>query len=334
MSNKTFIIAEAGVNHNGSIKLAKKLVQVAKEAGADAVKFQTFITENSISKNAKKAEYQIQNTGIEETQFEMVKKLELSFAEFKELFDYCNTNDILFLSTPFDFESIDFLNNEIGMEIFKVPSGEITNVPYLIKVAQTNKKVILSTGMSTIEEIQLAVDLLVQNGCSEYSILHCTTEYPAPIEDVNLNCMSTLKNAFHCSIGYSDHTEGIVVPIAAAALGAEIIEKHFTLDKTMEGPDHKASLNPSELKEMIDAIRKTEMALGSYEKKPSPSELGNVLVARKSIVAKTSIKRGDVFNTENITTKRPGDGISAARWFEVLGQKATRDYEAEDQIEL
>lgn len=334
MANRIYVIAEAGVNHNGSPELAKKMIRVAREAGADAVKFQTFVTELSIAQGAKKADYQIQNTGDGESQYEMVKNLELSFADFKDLAECCRKNGIQFLSTPFDSESIDFLDKEIGMEVFKVPSGEITNVPYLIEVARTKKKVILSTGMSTLEEIRFAVDILSGNGCPDYIILHCTTEYPAPFDEVNLNSMATLKREFGCPVGYSDHTEGIVIPIAAAALGAEIIEKHFTLDRTMEGPDHRASLEPLELKAMIDGIRKVESALGSSEKKPTPSELRNLQVARKSIVARKPINAGEIFTEDNLAVKRPGDGISAARWFEVLGKKANRTYKQDEQIVL
>jgi len=324
---KTFIIAEAGVNHNGSIELAKKLIDVASEAGCDAVKFQTFKAESLVSKNAAKAEYQKQTTGNKETQLEMIKKLELSYDDFIELQKYCKNKGILFLSTPFDLESIDFLDS-INMPIFKIPSGEITNLPYLKKLASYKKKIILSTGMSTIDEIECALKVL--EGC-EISLLHCTTEYPCPYDEVNLKAMQTLKNKFNVEVGYSDHTQGIEIAIAAVALGAGIIEKHFTLDKLMEGPDHKASLEPNELKQMVEAIKNIEKALGDGEKRPSPSEMKNIEIARKSIVASCDIKKGEVLNEGNLTTKRPAKGICPMKWDEVIGTVAKKDYQ-EDEI--
>lgn len=333
MNSKTFIIAEAGVNHNGSLEIAKKMVEVAKECGADAIKFQTFKTENVVSKFAPKAEYQKLTTSAEETQFDMIKKLELSFEDFKELKDYCDKIGIIFMSTPFDFESIEFLDS-IGMEIFKIPSGEITNLPYLEKIGRLKKKVVLSTGMADLGEIEDALDILIQSGTSRENIavLHCNTEYPTPYEDVNLLAMITIKEAFKVKVGYSDHTPGIEIPIAAVALGASVIEKHFTLDKNLPGPDHKASLEPHELKAMITAIRNVEKALGDGIKKPSPSELKNKPIARKSIVAKRDIKKGEIFTEENITVKRPGTGISPMSWHEVLGTIAQRDYKEDELI--
>jgi N,N'-diacetyllegionaminate synthase len=335
MENKTFIIAEAGVNHNGSIEIAKKMIEVAKECGADAIKFQTFKAEKVISKYAPKAEYQKQTTGETDSQLEMVKKLELSFDDFVALKEYCDKLNIMFLSTPFDFESIDFLN-DLGLEIFKIPSGEITNLPYLEKIGKLGKKVILSTGMADLGEIEDALDILTSCGTKkeDITILHCNTEYPTPYEDVNLLAMLTIKEAFKVKVGYSDHTLGIEIPIAAVALGASVIEKHFTLDKNMEGPDHKASLEPHELKAMIDAIRNIEKALGNGIKKPSKSELKNKDIARKSIVAKREIKKGEIFTEDNITVKRPGNGISPMRWYEVLGKVAPRDYKEDEIIEI
>jgi N,N'-diacetyllegionaminate synthase len=335
MKNKTFIIAEAGVNHNGSIEIAKKMIEVAKECGADAIKFQTFKAEKVISKYAPKAEYQKQTTGETDSQLEMVKKLELSFDDFVALKEYCDKLNIMFLSTPFDFESIDFLN-DLGLEIFKIPSGEITNLPYLEKIGKLGKKVILSTGMADLGEIEDALDILTSCGTKkeDITILHCNTEYPTPYEDVNLLAMLTIKEAFKVKVGYSDHTLGIEIPIAAVALGASVIEKHFTLDKNMEGPDHKASLEPHELKAMIDAIRNIEKALGNGIKKPSKSELKNKDIVRKSIVAKREIKKGEIFTEDNITVKRPGTGISPMRWYEVLGKVAPKDYKEDELIEI
>lgn len=328
-----YIIAEAGVNHNGSIELAKKMVDKAKESGSDCIKFQTFISKNLVSKNASKAEYQKQQTNSNESQLEMLKKLELSFNEFIELNNYCKEKGIEFLSTAFDFDSIDFLDS-LGMQRWKIPSGDITNLPYLIKIAKTGKPVILSTGMSTMEDIKAAFITLKDNGSGEISILHCTTEYPVPYKDVNLNVLNTLKEEFTALIGYSDHTRGIEVSVAAVALGAAVIEKHFTLDRNMEGPDHKASLEPNELKAMVNAIRNVELAMGSGNKEPAESEKKNIAIARKSIIAKCSIKKGEVFSEDNITVKRPGTGISPMRWFEILGQTAERDFEEDELIEI
>ncbi len=328
-----YVIAEAGVNHNGSLELAKKLVDAAKLAGADCIKFQTFISKHIVSKNALKAEYQKMQTDPQESQHDMLKKLELSFDEFIELNEYCKIKDIEFMSTAFDFESIDFLYS-LGMRTWKIPSGEITNLPYLIKIARLNKPVILSTGMSTLEEIRYAIKVLKENGAGEITVLHCTTEYPTPFEDVNLRAMNTIKEEFNVKVGYSDHTKGIEVPIAAVALGATVIEKHFTLDRNMEGPDHKASLEPDELKSMIDSIRKIELALGNGIKQPAESEKNNIVVARKSIVANKDIKAGELFTEDNLTVKRPGNGISPMRWFDVIGKVAPRDFKEDELIEL
>ena len=331
---KVFIIAEAGVNHNGSIELAKKLIDVAVDSGVDAVKFQTFKTELCISKNAVKADYQIKNTkNANETQYEMVKKLELSEQTHHELIAYCKQKNIMFLSTPFDHESIELLNN-LGLEIFKIPSGEITNLPYLRHIGKLNKKVILSTGMADIGEIEDALDVLISAGTKKENItvLHANTMYPTPMEDVNLKAMVTIGNTFDIAYGYSDHTLGIEVDIAAVAMGACCIEKHFTLDKTMEGPDHKASLEPDELNAMVKAIRNIELALGSSIKKPSKSESPNIQIARKSIVALKNIKQGETLSEENITVKRPGNGISPMRWDEVVGTKATKNYKEDESI--
>lgn len=331
--SKVFIIAEAGVNHNGSIDLAKQLIDVAVEARADAVKFQTFKTELCISKDAQKAAYQVENTGnASETQYEMVKKLELSEDMHHELISYCNQKNIMFLSTPFDHDSIELLK-DLGLEIFKIPSGEITNLPYLRHIGKLNKKVILSTGMADIGEIEDALDVLMESGTKKdnITVLHANTQYPTPMEDVNLKAMVTIGNTFDISFGYSDHTLGIEVDIAAVALGASCIEKHFTLDKTMEGPDHKASLEPDELKAMVKAIRNIEKALGSSIKKPSKSEIPNKAIARKSIVAKTAIKKGEILSEENLAIKRPGNGISPMRWDEMVGSVAFMDY-AEDEL--
>jgi len=333
MCKKVFVIAEAGVNHNGSIDLARQLVDVAVEAGADAVKFQTFKTELCISKDAQKAAYQVENTGnATETQYEMVKKLELSEEMHHELISYCKQKNIMFLSTPFDHDSIELLN-DLGLEIFKIPSGEITNLPYLKHIGKLGKKVVLSTGMADIGEIEDALDVLMESGTKKdnITVLHANTQYPTPMEDVNLKAMVTIGNTFDISFGYSDHTLGIEVDIAAVALGASCIEKHFTLDKTMEGPDHKASLEPDELKAMVSAIRNIELALGSSVKKPSPSESKNKPIARKSIVAKTDIKKGEIFSVDNLAIKRPGNGISPMRWDEIVGTIAKKDY-SEDEL--
>lgn len=328
-----FIIAEAGVNHNGLLKNAKKLVDIAKKAGADCVKFQTVIPENVVSKYAKKASYQVKNTGTNESQLDMIKKISLTFDEFIELKEYCEKKDILFISTPFDLDSIEFLN-KLGMKFWKIPSGEITNLPYLIKIAEAHKPVIMSTGMSTMEEIDEAIQVLKKYGAEEIKLLHCNTEYPTPFKDVNLKAMLTMKERFNLEVGYSDHTEGIEVPIAAVAMGATVIEKHFTIDKAMEGPDHKASLDPDELNKMVRSIRNIEQALGYGEKQPSKSELKNIEIVRKSIVAKGKIKKGDFFTEENIAIKRPGNGISPMNWFEVLGTQAKREFAEDELIEI
>jgi len=332
-SNKVFIIAEAGVNHNGSIDLAKKLIDVASDSGADAVKFQTFKAENLATKNAKKANYQMETTNIKESQFDMLKKFELDVETHKQLISYCNKKSIMFLSSPFDQDSIKLLNN-LGLETFKIPSGEIINLPYLRHIGKLNKKIILSTGMANINEIKDALDILIQAGTKKNNItvLHANTEYPTPMEDVNLKAMITIGNTFNVSYGYSDHTLGIEVDIAAVAIGATCIEKHFTLDCNMEGPDHKASLEPNGLKAMVKAIRNIELALGSNIKKPSKSEIPNMQIVRKSIVAKTLIKKGDILSENNLEIKRPGSGINPMRWDEVVGTKATKDYSEDDLI--
>lgn len=333
--DKVFIIAEAGVNHNGDIEIAKQLISAAVEAGADAVKFQTFNSKKLVSQFAKKAEYQKATTNKSETQLEMLKKLELSRENHFVLMDFCKTKNISFLSSPFDLDSIEFLH-EIGIQIFKIPSGEITNLPFLRKIGSYQKKVILSSGMSTMGEIKDALDVLVQSGTmlKDITVLHCNTEYPTPMEDVNLLAMNQIAKEFGVVIGYSDHTDGIEVPIAATALGAKVIEKHFTLDKKMEGPDHKASLNPSELKQMVQAIRNIEIALGSDIKTPSPSELKNIEIARKSIVASRDIEMGEIFSEENLTVKRPGTGINPMKWDSVVGKKASKSFKEDEVIEL
>lgn len=328
-----FIIAEAGVNHNGSLDLAKQLVCVAKEAGVDAVKFQTFDTDSLVTKSAIKAEYQVNNTGNRDSQYDMLKSLELSKQDYLELKALCRDLGIEFMSTPFDEGSITFLE-ELGVSRFKLPSGEITNYPYLVKLAMTQKPIVMSSGMATIEDIEAAIDVLKKNGTKDISLLHCTTEYPAPFDEINLNAMLTLKERFGLKIGYSDHTKGIEVPIAAVAMGAEIVEKHFTLDKSLEGPDHKASLEPDELFAMVKAIRNVESAIGDGEKKPSKSEAKNKAVARKSIVAHKRILKGEMFTENNLTTKRPGTGISPMLWNEVVGQIAKKTFEVDELITL
>lgn len=335
MDKKIFIIAEAGVNHNGDINLAYKLIDIAAEAGADAVKFQTFKSENVVTKFAKKAEYQIKNTNEDNTQFEMIKKLELKFNDFIKLKEYCDKKGIIFLSTPFDIESARFLY-DLGLDIFKIASGEITNYLLLREIGSYKKRVILSTGMSKLGEIEDALNLLIQSGTKKENItvLHCNTEYPTPFEDVNLKAMLTIKEAFKVEVGYSDHTLGIEVPIAAATLGAKVIEKHFTLNKNLPGPDHKASLEPQELKLMVNSIRNIEKALGNGIKYPSLSELKNIKIARRSIVASRPIKKGEIFSKENITVKRPGTGINPMRWNEVIGKSAKRDFDKDEIIEL
>lgn len=332
--NKTFIIAEAGVNHNGSLDMALQLIDVAFAAGADAVKFQTFKAEKVIAVNAPKANYQKESTGSDESQLEMVKKLELDEKAHIVLYQRCHDKNIQFLSTPFDLESIELLHR-LGLEIFKIPSGEITNLPYLRKLGTLKKRLILSTGMADLGEIEDALDILTESGTplGKITVLHCNTEYPTPFEDVNLKAMLTIQNAFPgFAVGYSDHTIGIEVPIAAVAMGAMVVEKHFTLDRNLPGPDHKSSLEPDELKAMVRAIRNIEKSLGTGIKKPSPSELKNKLIARKSVVASRSIKKGEIFSESNITVKRPGTGITPMRWDEMIGRKAGKDYKTDDII--
>tara|TARA_B100001057_G_scaffold501113_1_gene620734 strand:+ start:1830 stop:2837 length:1008 start_codon:yes stop_codon:yes gene_type:complete len=333
---KIQIIAEAGVNHNGNIDRAISLIDVASSAGADYVKFQTFNAEKVISRNASKAEYQIKNTNNKsETQLEMVKKLELSYDDHIVLKKYCDKKKIKFLSTAFDLDSIDLIK-QLNVPFFKVPSGEINNLPYLRKSAKLFSSFVVSTGMCNIAEIKKAIDILIENKIKKKNItlLHCTTEYPTPPQHVNLNAMITLKNDFNLEVGYSDHTEGIEIPIAAAAMGASIIEKHFTLDKTLEGPDHKASLNPDELIKMIQGIRKIEVSLGSNKKSITSVEIKNKLIARKSIVALKPIKIGEIFSEDNITCKRPGDGVSPMEWDKVLGKHSKFNFEIDDKIKL
>ncbi|WP_026905516.1 N-acetylneuraminate synthase [Pedobacter glucosidilyticus] len=332
---KTIIIAEAGVNHNGNITLAKSLVDVAVAAGVDYVKFQTFKAEALVAKQAKKADYQIVNTQNEhETQLEMLKKLELSEQDHQTLIQYCKQKGIHFFSTAFDLESLQYLA-DIGLDLVKIPSGELTNLPYLRKAAHLFKKVILSTGMATLAEIKAAIAVFLKEGISlkNITVLHCTTEYPTPMQEVNLKAMQTIAQEFDVQVGYSDHTIGIEIPIAAVALGACVIEKHFTLDKNMEGPDHKASLNPEELGAMVKAIRNIELALsGNGIKEPTASELKNIAIARKSITAKKHIKAGTPFTEDNITTKRPGTGLSPMLWDSIMGTMATQDFNEDDLI--
>lgn len=327
------IIAEAGVNHNGNFELAKKMVAAAKEAGVDYVKFQTFNPRKLVSKYAEKAEYQKKTTGANETQLQMLQKLTLTAENFLSLRDYCREVGIGFISTPFDLDSIAFLET-FDMDFWKVPSGEVTNLPYLEAIARTKRRVVMSTGMCDMNEIQDAIEVLEKNGTTDITLLHCNTQYPTPYEHVNLSAMNSIKDALHKEVGYSDHTQGIEVPIAAVAMGATVIEKHFTLDKNMEGPDHKASLDPTELKQMVSAIRNIEKAIGNGLKEPSSSEMANKGVARKSIVASRCIKQGEVFSEKNLTTKRPGTGISPMKWYEVIGKVAPRDFSEDEIIEL
>lgn len=334
MENKSvLIIAEAGVNHNGDIGLAKELIDLAVEAGVDIVKFQTFKSENLVTKTAAMAGYQVENTGKEDSQLAMLKKLELQDNEFKELQRYCVEKKIRFFSTGFDIESLIFLKS-LNMGLWKVPSGEITNLPYLEFIGRCNEPVILSTGMATLEEVEAAIKALVNAGTDKknISVLHCNTDYPTRFEDVHLNAMKTMRECLGVDIGYSDHTAGVEISVAAVALGAKVIEKHFTLDKNLPGPDHKASLDPNELKALVIQIRNIEKALGRFEKIPTERESKNIKVARKSIVAKANIKIGDMFTMENLTTKRPGTGISPMKWHEVLGTKATKNYQEDDLI--
>lgn len=355
---KTYIIAEAGVNHNGSLEMAKQLVQIAKEAGVDAVKFQTFKAENLVTRSAQQANYQVENLGENTSQFEMLKKLELTFDEFSELKQYCDLLQIEFLSTPFDFESVDFLLDKLKIKQAKIPSGELTNSPFIHYIATKQTPIILSTGMATIEEIHRALsfiafglanpseEVILEKVQSFYktkeakevlqhfvTILHCTTEYPAPFDTINLNSMKELEREFNLTIGLSDHSQGISVPIAAVAMGAKVIEKHFTLDKTLEGPDHIASLNPSELIEMEKSIREIESALGSSFKQPTEIELKNRIPARKSLVAKKTVHIGDVFSHENLTIKRPGTGISPSEYWNYIGKVAEKTYQEDELID-
>lgn len=330
---RTYIIAEAGVNHNGDMARAKAMLLAGKNAGVDAVKFQTFVSENLVSAGAKKAEYQKETTGDEESQLAMLKQLELSFSEFRELKKYAEVIGVDFISTPFDEESLDFLDT-LDMPFWKIPSGEITNLPYLQKIAGTKKPIILSTGMCELNEIEEALAVFAQYDRNDITLLHCNTEYPTPYQDVNLLAMNALAEQFGVAVGYSDHTKGIEVSLAAVAIGATVIEKHFTLDRNLPGPDHQASLEPDELALMVQAIRHIEECLGTGIKTPSESERKNIAVARKSIVAKKQIRQGEQFSQENLTAKRPGTGISPMRWNEVIGKTAIRDFKEDELIEL
>lgn len=328
-----YIIAEAGVNHNGSLELAYKLCDKAKECGVDAVKFQTWKTEKIVSRDAVTAEYQAENTGNHtQSQFEMLKQLELSYADFKSIKEYCKKVGIDFLSTPDEEDSLHFLMNDLDLPIIKVGSGEVTNIPYLRKIGGYGKPVILSTGMSTLAQVAIAYDTLIESGAKNVTLLHCTTNYPCPYDEVNLSAMTTLRDAFHCPVGYSDHTLGISIPVAATAIGAEVIEKHFTLDKNMEGPDHKASLTPDELKEMVESIRQVEVGMGDGIKRPNESERKISTVVQKSIIAKRPIAKGEVLSEENMSVKRLGHGLSATYWDVVLGLKAEKDYVEDEAI--
>lgn len=329
---KTLIIAEAGVNHNGDIQLAKQLIDIAATAQVDYIKFQTFKAEKLVNKYAGKADYQKENTGNDDTQYNMLKSLELSESEHEDLIDYCKLKGVKFLSTAFDFDSIDFLKDKL--DFYKIPSGEITNYPYLIKVSELKLPVVMSTGMATMEEVKDALKVLVDNGLSKdmVTILHCNTEYPTPMGDVNLKAMNTIGKELGVDIGYSDHTLGIEIPIAAVAMGAKVIEKHFTLDRSMEGPDHQASLEPDELVNMVRSIRNIEKALGSGIKEPSESETKNRPIARKSIVALKAIKQGEILSEENITVKRPGTGMSPMKWLDVIGTPAKKNYSKDEEI--
>ncbi len=327
------IIAEAGVNHNGSLELAKKMALVAKEAGADIVKYQTAKPELVISQYAPKAEYQKETTGEGESQLDMVKKIHFGFDAHRELKEYCDSIGIMYLSTAFDLDSVDFLAS-MELPVWKIPSGEVTNLPYLEKIARLGKPVIMSTGMCEMDEIRAALEILNKNGCDDVTVLHCNTEYPTPIQDANVRAMLDIQKEFGCKIGLSDHTLGLEADLAAVALGATVIEKHFTLDKNMEGPDHLASMEPAELAQLVKSIRRTELALGDGIKKVTESEGKNKDIARKSIVAKCPIKAGETFTEDNLTVKRPGNGVSPMRWYEVLGQVAKRDFEYDELIEL
>lgn len=330
--NHTLIIAEAGVNHNGDLELAKRMVVTAKECGADIVKFQTAKLDALVSQQAKMADYQKKNMGMEASQRDMLSKLLLSYEDFIILAEYCKKVGIHFLSTPFDIESIYFLNDM--QDLWKIPSGEITNYPYLVEIARTKKPVIMSTGMASMQEIRAAYEVLKEHGTTDITMLHCTTEYPTPPDEVNLKAMLTLGQEFGCKVGYSDHTTGNEVDIAAVALGASVIEKHFTLSRDMTGPDHQASLEPQELSDMVKSVRKVELALGTGIKQPTASENKNRDVARKSIVAKTDIAQGELFTESNLTCKRPGNGISPMCWKDIVGKRAVRAFEADELIEV
>jgi len=329
-----YIIAEAGVNHNGRLDLALKLCDAAKEAGVDAVKFQTWKTENIVTASARQAAYQTENTGVEESQYDMLKRLELSYASFEEIQKYCKKIGIDFLSTPDEEESLAFLMNKLDLPLVKIGSGEVTNIPYLRTIASYHKPIILSTGMSTLSQVAMAYETLLKAGAPKVSLLHCTTNYPCPYDEVNLKAMQTLKDAFKCQIGYSDHTMGTEIPVAAAAMGAEIIEKHFTLDRNMEGPDHKASLEPAELKLMVQQIRNIGAALGDGIKRPNKSESENAKVVQKSILARRTIKKGEELTEDNLVAKRAGSGISSVYWDVVVGTKALQDYDIDEPIVL
>jgi N-acetylneuraminate synthase len=358
---KTLIIAEAGVNHNGSKELAFKLVDKAKSSGVDIVKFQTFVTKNLVTKNAKQAQYQQENIGEEQSQFQMLQKLELSFDCHKAVKDYCVSQRVEYLSTAFDSESLAFLVNDLKLNRLKIPSGELTNTPFILEHALTGCDIILSTGMANLEEIEFALSVIAFGYLNQYSsllpssaafkkaytseagqqllkskvvVLHCTTEYPAPIDEVNLNAITLMRKRFNLPIGYSDHTAGITIPIAAVAKGAVVIEKHFTLSKDMDGPDHKASIEPDELTQMVKDIRCVEVALGAFDKKPTPSELNNKEVARKSLIAKNDIKKGQELTADNLAILRPGIGISPTRYYDVLGSHACKDFSAGELIVL
>lgn len=331
-----YIIAEAGVNHNGDVKLAYKLIDAAKESGADCVKFQTFVPEKLVSSTAKKADYQTVNIGKadeELSQLEMLKQLSLPFEDYVGLKEYADQLGIDFISTPFECDSVEFLNT-LDIPFWKIPSGQVKNLPYLLAIAKTKKPVVMSTGMCTMDEVKDSIRILKKNGTPSVTVLQCNTQYPTPYEDVNLNVIKTMKKELGVPVGYSDHTLGIAMPIAAVAVGATVIEKHFTLDRNMKGPDHKASLEPNELKTMVESIRSVEKAMGNYDKKPSPSETPTMAVARESIIASKPIKKGDVLTEDNLIVKRPGTGIDPMKWFEVIGTKAIRDFEADELIEI
>ena len=328
-----YIIAEAGVNHNGRLDLALKLCDAAKEAGVDAVKFQTWKTEKIVTRSAAMAAYQEENTGSEQSQYEMLKELELSYPEFKKINEYCKKIGLQFLSTPDEEESLDFLCS-MNLPFIKIGSGEVTNLPYLRVIGSRHQKVIISTGMSTLADVEKAYNTLMESGAKEVALLHCTTNYPCPYNEVNLKAMQTLKAAFKCQVGYSDHTMGIEVPIAAVAMGAEIIEKHFTLDKNMEGPDHKASLDPDELKKMVTSIRNIEKALGDGIKRPNASEKRNAEVVLKRIIAGRTISKGEILGTDNLSLLRSSEGLPAKYWDLIAGKTANRDYKEDEPIEL